>query len=117
MLCRIMNWSIAKKLSGGALTLIGLAVVVDIMIAVFIGRGAMAAESSGCYLTDAMVVGFQCQGFWASGIVSAWLNLPTWAIYGLIFAPYSFKAALLAVLVWLPVAVFIVASRKAAQHA
>jgi len=92
-------------------------VVVDIMIAVFIGRGAMAAESAGCYLTDAMLVGFHCQGFWASGIVSAWLNLPTWAIYGLIFAPYSFKAALLAVLVWLPVAVFIVASRKAAQHA
>ena len=97
-----MNWSIAKKLSGGALTLIGLAVVVDIMIAVFIGRGAMAAESAGCYLTDAMLVGFHCQGFWASGIVSAWLNLPTWAIYGVIFAPYSFKAALLAVLVWLP---------------
>ena len=113
----MMNWSIAKKLSGGALTLIGLAVVVDIMIAVFIGRGAMAAESAGCYLTDAMVVGFHCQGFWASGIVSAWLNLPTWAIYGVIFAPYSFKAALLAVLVWLPVAVFIVAFRKAAQHA
>lgn len=116
-LCRIMNWSIARKLSGGALTLIGLAVVVDIMIAVFIGRGAMAAESAGCYLTDAMLVGFHCQGFWASGIVSAWLNLPTWAIYGVICAPYSFKAALLAVLVWLPVAVFIVAFRKAAQHA
>ncbi|WP_298451651.1 hypothetical protein [uncultured Marinobacter sp.] len=112
-----MNWSIAKKLSGGALTLIGLAVVADIMIAVFIGHGPMAAESAGCYVTDAMVVGFHCQGFWVSGIVSAWLNLPTWAIYGLIFAPYSFKAALLAVLVWLPVAVFIVASRKVAQHA
>jgi len=116
-LCRMMNWSIAKKLSGGALTLIGVAVVADIMIAVFIGRGAMAAESAGCYLTDAMVVGFHCQGFWVSGIVSAWLNLPTWAVYGLMFAPYSVEAAVLAVLVWSPLVVFVVASRKVAQHA
>jgi len=113
----MMNWAIAKKLSGGVLTLIGLAVVVDIMIATFVGHGAMAAGSTGCYLTDAMVVGFHCQGFGASGLVSVWLNLPMWAIYGLIFAPYSIKAAFLAILVWLPVVIFVVASRKVARHA
>ncbi|MBL3557648.1 MULTISPECIES: hypothetical protein [Marinobacter] len=113
----MMNWSIAKKLSGGALTLIGLAVLADILVALFIGRGALTAESVGCYLTDAMVIGFHCQGFWASDIVSAWLNLPAWAVYGLMFAPYSFKAAILAILVWLPLIIFIVASRKVAQRA
>lgn len=112
-----MNWSIVKKVSGGALTLIGLAVVADIMIAVFVGRGAMTAESAGCYLTDAIVIGFHCPGVWAFDIVSAWLNLPTWAVYGLMFAPYNFKAAVLAVLVWSPLTVFVVASRKVAQHA
>lgn len=66
-----MNWLIAKKLSGGALTLIGLAVLADILVVVFIGRGVLTDESVGCYLTDAMVIGFHCQGFWASDIVSA----------------------------------------------
>lgn len=113
----MMNWSIAKKLSGGALTLIGLAVLADILVAVFIWRGALTAESVGCYITDAMVIGFHCQGFWASDIVSVWLNLPAWAVYGLMFAPYSFKAAVLATLVWLPLIIFIVASRKVAQRA
>ena len=97
--------------------MIGLAVLTGILVAVFIGRGALTAESVGCHLTDAMVIGFHCQGFWASDIVSAWLNLPVWAVYGLMFAPYSFKAAILAILVWLPLIIFILASRKVAQRA
>ncbi|MBA4502535.1 hypothetical protein [Marinobacterium marinum] len=117
LLCRMMSWPIAKKLSGGALALVGLAVLADILVAVFIGRGELTAASAGCYLTDAMVIGFHCQGFWASDIVSAWLNLPAWAVYGVMFAPYSFKAAVLAIVIWLPLIIFIVASRKVAQHA
>ena len=113
----MMNWIIARKLSGGALSLIGLAVVAEVIVAAFIERGAMAAEYAGCYLIDAMVIGFECQDFWASDLVSAWLNLPLWAVYGLIFAPYSIEAAFLAVLIWSPLVIYIVASRKVAQHA
>ncbi|SEB04058.1 hypothetical protein SAMN02745729_1148 [Marinobacterium iners DSM 11526] len=97
--------------------MIGLAVLADILVALFIGRSALTAESVGCYLTDAMVIGFHCQGFWASDSVSVWLNLPAWAVYGLMFAPYSLKATILAILVWLPLIIFIVASRKVAQRA
>ncbi|WP_372999883.1 hypothetical protein [Marinobacter sp.] len=112
-----MNWSVVKKFSGAALSLIGLAVVADVIIVALFERGAVTAEYAGCYLTDAMVVGYECQGFWPADIISAWLNLPLWSVYGLLFAPYSLKAALLAVLVWSPLVIYVMASRKVAQHA
>jgi hypothetical protein len=112
-----MNWPIAKKLSGAALSLIGLAIVADVIIVALIECGAVNAEFAGCYLTNAMVVGFECQGFWAADFVSAWLNLPLLLVYGLLFAPYSLKAALLAILVWSPLVIYVVACRKVARHA
>lgn len=116
-LCRIMNWPIVRKLSGAALSLIGLAVAADVIIVALIERGAVTAGYAGCYLTNAMVVGFECQGFWAADFVSAWLNLPLWSVYGLLFAPYSLKAALLAILAWSPLIIYVVACRKVARHA
>jgi hypothetical protein len=114
---KLMNWSIVRKFTGVALSMIGLALATGLIIVALVERGPVTAEFAGCYLTNAMVVGFECQGFGAANIVSPWLNLPLWAVYGVLFAPYSFKAALLAVLIWSPLVIFIVASRKVAQHA
>ena len=83
-----MNLPIVKKLAGAALSLIGLAVVADGIIVALIERAAVSAGHAGYYLTNAKVIGFECQVCWAAGFVSAWLNLPLWSIYGLLCAPY-----------------------------
>ena len=114
-LYKIMSWPFVKKLSGAALFLMGLTVVAGVIIAALSDRGAVTAEHAGCYLTNAMLVGFECDGFWAAGFVSAWLNWPLWSVYGLLFARYSLKAAFLAILAWSPLIIHVVARRKTAR--
>mgnify|MGYP006999718050 CR=1 FL=1 len=59
-----------------------------------------------------MLIGFECQGFIGSPVVAAWLNWPLWLVFAPIFAFFSFKAFVVAVLVWLPLVTYAVSVIK-----
>jgi hypothetical protein len=109
-----MKWILAKRIAALALMILGLAVVAGITVSSFVDYGRKSTDYVGCFAYDAMLVGFECQGFIASSFVSAWLNWPLWLLYSPIFAFSSIKAASIAVLVWSPFILYVVAARKVA---
>lgn len=110
-----MKWIFLKKLATVALLILGLAVIADIAVISFVEYGRKGADYIGCFAYDAMLVGFECQGFAASGIIAAWLNWPLWLLYAPLFAFFSFRAASITVLVWSPLILYVVAARKVAR--
>ena len=107
-----MNWQLTKSISTPFVALLLLAIVAEILVSSFVDYGTKSSEFVGCYAYDAMVVGFQCQGFVASNVVGLWLNWPLWLVYGPIFALFSPLTLVVAILVWLPVVAFIVSLIK-----
>lgn len=111
-LCIKMNWRILKKISVTFIAALVLAVVANIIIFVAVEYGLKSTEFVGCYAYDAMLVGFECQGFIGSTIVTAWLNWPLWLIFAPMFALFSIRAFVVAILVWAPVVSYIVSVIK-----
>jgi hypothetical protein len=107
-----MNWNVLKKVSTVFLAALVLAVAANILIFSFVEYGRKSTVFVGCYAYDAMLVGFECQGFIGSTIVTAWLNWPLWLIFAPMFALFSLRAFLMAILVWAPVVGFIVSKNK-----
>lgn len=107
-----MNWQILKKISVIFLAALILAVFANIIIFVVVEYGRKSTEFVGCYAYDAMLVGFECQGFIGSSIVTAWLNWPLWLLFAPLFALFSLRAFLMAILVWAPVVGFIISTVK-----
>jgi len=107
-----MNWQLIKSISTPFVALILLAIVAEVFVSWFVEYGSKSPEFVGCYAYDAMVLGFQCQGFVASNIIALWLNWPLWLIYGPIFALFSPLTLVVALLAWLPVVAFIVSLIK-----
>ena len=94
-----------------------LAVVANILVFALIEYGRKGTEFVGCYAYDAMLIGFECQGFIGSPIVTAWLNWPLWLLFAPMFALFSLRAFVVAVLVWAPVVGFIVSIIKLRRQA
>lgn len=107
-----MNWQLIKSITTPFMALLALAIAAEVLVSLFVEYGAKNPEFVGCYAYDAMVVGFQCQGFIASNIVALWLNWPLWLIYGPIFALFSPLTLAVAILVWLPVVAYVVSLIK-----
>ncbi len=110
-----MKWTLVKRIAAIALIILGLAVVAGITVSSFVEYGRKGTDYVGCFAYDAMLMGFECQGFLASNFVSAWLNWPLWLLYAPIFAFSSIKAASITVLVWFPLILYVVAARKVAR--
>jgi len=102
-----MNWKIIKKLSGFFLFALLLAIVADFFIFTLTEYGRKGSDFIGCYAYDAMLFGFGCQGFIGDFIVSVWLNWPLWLVYSGMFAVSSLKAFAIAVMLWLPLAIYV----------
>ena len=94
-----------------------LAVAANILIFAAVEYGRKGTEFLGCYAYDAMLIGFECQGFIGSPIVTAWLNWPLWLLFAPMFALFSLRAFLMAILVWAPVVGFIVSKIKLRRQA
>jgi hypothetical protein len=107
-----MNWHLIKKLCLIPITCLLLAIIGDVLIFSLVEYGRKSTEFVGCYAYDAMLVGFECQGFAASGLVSVWLNWPLWLLWGPMFALFSFRAFAVAVLVWLPLILYVLSIIK-----
>ena len=112
-----MNWNVLKKISAILLAALILAVAADVFIFAAVEYGRKGTEFVGCYAYDAMLVGFECQGFIGSPIVTAWLNWPLWLLFSPMFALFSLRTFLMALLVWAPVVVFIVSKIKLHKQA
>ena len=92
-----------------ALALLGVA---GICIFAFVEYGQKPAGYVGCFAYDAMLLGFDCKGFPGAGVLAFLLNVPLWLFYGPLFAatsPWVFGGA---ILVWLPIAVYVVSYRR-----
>lgn len=107
-----MNWQLVKKITAMFLVALVLAVVADTLVFTLIEYGRKGTEFVGCYAYDAMLIGFECQGFIGSPIVAAWLNWPLWLFFAPIFALFSVRAFAVAVLIWAPVFGFIISIIK-----
>lgn len=81
-----MHWLIVQRASEALLFGLVLAIAGDVIIFIFVDYGMPSEGFSGCYAYDAMLIGFECKGFPAASLVSAWLNWPLWLLYGPLFA-------------------------------
>ncbi|HEY0924697.1 hypothetical protein [Rheinheimera pacifica] len=111
-----MNWKLCKKISLVLIAALALAVVADILIFLTVEYGSKGSNFVGCYAYDAMLIGFECKGFWGSNVVTAWLNWPLWLIYAPISAVFSIRALIIAVLVWFPILLFAFSDKKLSEH-
>ena len=111
-----MNWQLCKKISLVLVAALALAVVADILIFLTVEYGSKGSNFVGCYAYDAMLVGFECQGFSGSNIVAAWLNWPLWLVYAPISAIFSIRALIIAVLVWFPILLFAFSDKKLGEQ-
>ncbi|ROS01336.1 hypothetical protein EDC56_1771 [Sinobacterium caligoides] len=107
-----MNWNLLKKVSAIFLVALIVAVGANIFIFLAVEYGRKGTEFVGCYAYDAMLVGFKCKGFTGSSVVTAWLNWPLWLVFTPMFALFSLRAFLMAILVWAPLVVFVVSVIK-----
>lgn len=107
-----MNWKALKLVSAFFLSILLLAVVAGVLVFGLVDYGRKGSEFVGCYAYDAMLIGFECQGFLGSSFVTAWLNWPLWLLFAPMFALFSLKAAVIAVIVWLPLAGYILSVVK-----
>ncbi|MFN2310093.1 MAG: hypothetical protein ABR553_10235 [Gammaproteobacteria bacterium] len=107
-----MIWRILNPISALLLVFLLLAVLADFVVFALVEYGRQGVEFVGCYAYDAMLIGFECQGFAGSTIVTAWLNWPLWLVFAPMFAVFSLKAFAVAVLVWLPLIVYILSLVK-----
>ncbi|WP_039849992.1 hypothetical protein [Grimontia indica] len=107
-----MKWTIVRNISTYFLAALLLAILADLVVFGLAEHGRKGTDFVGCYAYDAMLIGFDCQGFAGSSIVTAWLNWPLWLLLAPMFALLNFKTLLLAVVVWTPVVAFIVSSIK-----
>ncbi len=112
-----MHWLIVKRASEALLFGLVFAIAGDVIIFIFVDYGMPSEDFSGCYAYDAMLIGFECKGFPAASLVSAWLNWPLWLLYGSLFAVFSVRAAVMAVVVWAPLVAYILARRSLARSA
>lgn len=110
-----MKWILIKRLAKIGLLIFGLTVVADIAVISLVDFGRKSPDFSGCFVYDAMLIGFKCQGFPAAGLVTEWINWPFMLIYAPLFAPYSIKMAIMAVLVWSPLILYVVSAHKLAR--
>ena len=113
-----MNWQLCKKISLILIAVLAVAVVADILIFLTVeyGSGSKGSNFVGCYAYDAMLIGFECKGFWGNNVVIAWLNWPLWLIYAPISAVFSIRALIIAVLVWFPILLFAFSDKKLSEH-
>gem|GEM_PF-1978996 len=111
-LCIKMNWRIVKLTSIPFMALLALAFIAGLLVSSFVEYGHKSTEFIGCYSYDAMLVGFECQGFMGSNLVALWLNWPLWLLYGPIFAFLSIRVLAITILIWLPVVAFVVSTFK-----
>lgn len=107
-----MNWLVLKKVSVFVLIFLLLAVLADALVFVTVEYGRKGTDFVGCYAYDAMLVGFECQGFYGSSIVSAWLNWPLTMVFAPMFVIFSLRALVIAILVWLPFISYIFSVNK-----
>lgn len=107
-----MNWLVLKKVSVFLLAFLFLAVLADALVFVAVEYGRKGTDFVGCYAYDAMLVGFECQGFLGSSIVAAWLNWPLTMVFAPMFAIFSLRALGIAILVWLPFVSYIFSANK-----
>jgi hypothetical protein len=112
-----MNWRIIKKLSAFFLAFLLFAMVADFMIITLVEYGSKGNDFVGCYAYDAMLVGFECQGFIGSPVVAAWLNWPLWLVLAPMFAFFNVKTFIVAVFVWLPLITYVVSIIKLRRSA
>lgn len=56
-----------------------------------------------CYLTNALIYGFECHNFIFSGIIQLILNWPLGLIYSIIFGLGAWPILLIALVLWLPI--------------
>ena len=95
---------------------LAVAVVADILIFLTVEYGSKGSNFFGCYAYDAMLIGFECKGFWGNNVVTARLNWPLWLIYAPISAVFSIRALIIAVLVWFPILLFAFSDKKLSEH-
>ncbi|WP_045857988.1 hypothetical protein [Teredinibacter purpureus] len=111
-----MKWKILNKVSAIFLLILLLAVIADLFVFATVEYGRKGIEFVGCYAYDAMLIGFECQGFSGSSIVASWLNWPLWLVFAPMFAIFSIKAFVVAILVWLPLVAYIISVFKINRH-
>lgn len=111
-----MNWQLCKKISLVLIAALAVAVVADILIFLTVEYGSKGSNFVGCYAYDAMLIGFECKGFWGNSVVTAWLNWPLWLLYAPISAAFSIRALIIAVLVWFPILLFAFSDKKLSEH-
>lgn len=107
-----MSWFTVRKSCLILLAALGAAIVADIVIVSIVEYGQKPSSFTGCYAYDAMLPGFDCQGFPGEALISLWLNWPLFLIWGPLFAFESLRAFLLVLLSWAPVILFVVANIK-----
>jgi hypothetical protein len=97
-----MNWHTLKNISVFFLIFLLLSLITNVAIVSFVEYGTKDASFIGCFAYDALLYGIKCQGFFGQSIITTWLNWPLWLVYAPIFSLFSFKALIMALIVWLP---------------
>ena len=82
--------------------------IVDVYIAKTTTYGVRVG--AGCNLYDAMVIGFECRDFFASGTLTFVLNLPFLMIYGPLMSFMSVKVFVVTLFIWSPPIYLLVSS-------
>ena len=77
-------------------------VLIGILIALFTDYG----HGNYCYLTDALLIGFECHNFKYANFFGAILNLPLSLMYITFFTYEHWPFLLIPLLLWLPFIVY-----------
>ena len=111
-LCTNMNWRVHNKISVFFLAASLLAMVADSVFFALVEYGSKGTSFVDCYAYYAMLVGFEYQGFLGRSVVTAWLNWSVWLVFSPLFAVFSLRAFAVAVVSWLPVAIYVLSEVK-----
>ena len=106
------HWKIIKNLSVIYLIIVALALLSEILVSIFVEHGHKPSDFIGCYSYDAMLFGYKCVGFNGAKFIELFINLPLNMLYSIIFAFFSLKGIIMAVLMWALPILFVVSEIK-----
>ena len=108
----IKYWLLIRKLCLCYFAFVAFLIACDVLVSILVEYGGKPSHFVGCYATDALLVGFECQGFGGAEIVALGLNYPLYHLYMPFFVLWNPKAIFLAIAMYAPVIFFVVSQRK-----
>ncbi|WP_432455339.1 MULTISPECIES: hypothetical protein [unclassified Agarivorans] len=113
---KIIYWKRLQKIAAIYMIIVAGLFALDLAILGFVEYGVKTTEYVGCYAYDAMLIGFECQGFVGFKLFALALNFPWYHLYMPFWVIFKPVALLAVIAMWLLPVIFVISTVQLARR-